>query len=139
MGGINTASAKIIEIIDLSVRYGEILALDGISLEVEQGDFVLVTGVSGCGKSTLARVIAGLIPGTIPAEISGRVRIDGLECGQDMLPDLAGKVGIVFQNPVTQLFHLRVDEEVAFGPRNLGLEPGEVEARVAWAYSRNAP
>ncbi len=124
-----------IRIQELSVHYGEQRALDGVSLHVAPGEFVLLTGPSGCGKSTLARVIAGLIPHAIPARLEGRVTVAGLNTFTQPIPDLAQHAGIVFQNPASQLFHLRVDDEVAFGLRNLGLDETEIARRVPWALS----
>lgn len=118
---------------NLSVSYGDIQALDDISLEISKGEFVLVSGPTGCGKSTLAMVIAGLIPHAIEARVDGEIEILGQSTYQQSLPELTQSIGVVFQNPVTQLFHLRVDQEIAFGPRNLGLNEDEVVHRVDWA------
>lgn len=68
-----------IEVEDLVVRYRDQVALDGASLRVADGEFVLVGGPSGCGKSTLARVLAGLIPAVIDASLGGRVRVARLD------------------------------------------------------------
>jgi energy-coupling factor transport system ATP-binding protein len=114
---------------NLSVRYGDTWALQGVSLDVAPGEFVLVTGPSGCGKSTLARCLTGLIPHALSATIAGRVVVAGLHTTEATLPELAQRAGLVFQNPATQLFNLTVEEEVAFGPRNLGLDEGEVVRR----------
>jgi energy-coupling factor transport system ATP-binding protein len=122
-----------IQIEELTVHYGEHRALDGLSLHVAPGEFVLLTGPSGCGKSTLARCLNGLIPHAIPTELSGRVIVGGRVTTDSSVARLATSVGLVFQNPATQLFHLTVDEEVAFGPRNLGLDEEEVKRRVDWA------
>ena len=124
-----------IRIDSLSVRYGAQQALEGVSLAVAPGECVLVTGPSGCGKSTLARALNGLIPHTIPAEVTGRVVVDGRDTAACPVAELATSVGLVFQNPATQLFNLTVDEEVAFGPRNLGLAEAEVARRVALALA----
>jgi energy-coupling factor transport system ATP-binding protein len=119
----------------LTVSYGGHRALDDVSLCVAPGEFVLLTGPSGCGKSTLARVIAGLIPHAIPARARGRVTLAGLNTFEQPIPTLVQHVGMVFQNPASQLFHLRVDDEVAFGLRNLGLDEAEITRRVDWALS----
>lgn len=108
----------LIELRDLAVNYGPIPALRISHLDIAAGECVLVNGPSGCGKSTLARVLSGLIPRAVRAQISGSVRIAGLEVQQHGVADMAQHVGAVFQNPATQLFHLRVEDEVAFGPRN---------------------
>ncbi len=122
-----------IRVRDLFVRYGSVEALRGIDLDVGLGECLLVTGPSGCGKSTLARVLTGLIPHAIPATWEGYVRVAGLEVWDHSIPELAQRVGAVFQNPSSQLFQLRVVDEVAFGPRNLGLSDEEVGARTIWA------
>jgi energy-coupling factor transporter ATP-binding protein EcfA2 len=119
----------------LTVHYGEQQALDDVSLQVAPGEFVLVTGPSGCGKSTLARCLNGLIPQAIPATLAGRLVVDGHVTTDCSVAELATSVGLVFQNPATQLFNLTVDEEVAFGPRNLGLNEAEVARRVDWAMA----
>lgn len=139
-----------IEVRDLSVEYGArlnqshgsqeplsetVAALRDVTLHVAAGEFLLVTGPSGCGKSTLTRVLAGLIPHAITAQMRGQVCIDGIETQTQTLPDLARHVGIVLQNPSAQLFHLTVDQEVAFGPRNLGLAEKQVQQRVEWALA----
>jgi len=119
-----------IQIESLSVLYGSLAALKGINLNVAPGECVLITGPSGCGKTALARAIGGLIPHAIPAKVEGKVTVDGLDVAVTPLPHLAQRVGFVFQNPSTQLFHLSVAEEVAFGPRNLGLLECEIASRV---------
>ena len=124
-----------IDIASLTVRYGSRAALSDISLQVRQGEFVLVSGPSGCGKSTLALCLAGLIPQAIPATVSGRVTVAGLDTRVEPLPRLARQVGMVFQNPATQLFNITVEEEVAFAPRNLNLPPEEIERRVERAVA----
>jgi energy-coupling factor transporter ATP-binding protein EcfA2 len=124
-----------IEVDNLTVYYGNRRVLGGLSLSIRPGEFVLVTGPSGSGKSTLLRALAGLIPHGSFAHMKGRVVVDGLDTQEHPLPVLAGHVGMVFQNPATQLFCLRVEEEVAFGPRNLGLTLDEVAQRVEWALA----
>jgi energy-coupling factor transporter ATP-binding protein EcfA2 len=127
-----------IEVTDLTVHYGKQPALESISFTVGRGEFVLLSGPSGCGKSTLARSLNGLIPHTSSAKMAGRVVVDGLETAAHSLPELAAHVGLVFQNPATQLFNATVEEEIAFAPRNLGLPAEEVAARVAFALDATA-
>ena len=122
-----------IEVRGLDVRYPEAQALRGVDLSIAPGSFVLVGGPSGGGKSTLAHALLGLIPQTVPAEVKGRVSIAGLDPQRHSVARLATRVGLVFQNPATQLFNGTVEEEVAFGPRNLGLPPVEVAARIEYA------
>jgi len=123
----------VIELRELSVCYGSQAALADVSLAVAAGESVLVSGPSGCGKSTLARLLAGLIPGVLSAGVRGHVRVAGLDPTRTPPARMAPHVGLVFQNPAAQLFCLTVEEEVAFGPRNLGLAAAEVRERVCWA------
>ncbi len=122
-----------IHVKNLTVHYGSIRALENVSLDVDQGESILVTGPSGCGKSTLARVLCGLIPHAIPARLEGAINVAGLELRDHTIPEIAQRVGMVFQRPASQLFHLRVEDEVSFGPRNLGLDEQEVHQRTEWA------
>lgn len=124
-----------IEIQDLTVSYGDIAALNDINLKVSSGECVLITGPSGCGKSTLARTLAGLIPHAIPARVQGQVTVAGMQVTRYPVAEVSRRVGIVFQNPRTQLFHLRVDNEVAFGLRNLGLPEDEIKDQISWALA----
>lgn len=116
-----------IEIRDLSFWYdGPVLALNGVSLAVEPGELLAITGQNGSGKTTLAKHLNGLLrPG------KGRVRVLGLDTRQHSVGEMAHHVGYVFQNPHHQIFSATVWDELAFGPRNLGLAEGEVCARVA--------
>jgi len=101
-------------------------AVDGVSFTVEPGEFVLLTGPSGCGKSTLANLVKGLIR----EGATGTIAIDGVPTASLDPPDLAQRVGMVFQNPDLQFFGVTVREDVAFGPENLGLPRDEIRARV---------
>jgi len=124
---------NIIDVNHITVSYnGTDNVLDDISLQVAEGEWILITGPSGCGKTTLARVICGLIPHAISALISGDLVVDGAENLKLPLDQIAQHAGMVFQNPSSQLFHLTVEEEIAFGPRNLGLSDEEVQKRVTW-------
>ena len=103
------------------------------NLDVAAGECLLVTGPSGCGKSTFGRVLCGLIPHAISAKLEGKITVNGLDLAAHTIPEIAQTVGMVFQRPATQLFHLKVEDEVAFGPHNLGLGEQEVSARTEWA------
>ena len=121
---------------NLKVRYGQDEILKDVNLDVEAGECLLITGPSGCGKTTLARVLSGLIPHAVSASVEGDVRVAGLDLlslGLHPLAEVAQRVSVVLQNPSSQLFHLRVEDEVGFGPRNLGLREQEVRGRVDWA------
>jgi energy-coupling factor transporter ATP-binding protein EcfA2 len=130
---IRNPQSAMVEVTDLTVHYGKHPALEGVSFIVGRGEFLLLSGPSGCGKSTLARSLNGLIPHASSARMTGRVVVNGLETAAHSLPKLAGHIGLVFQNPATQLFNTTVEEEIAFAPRNLGLPAEEVTARVTFA------
>lgn len=104
-------------------------ALAGISLSIGKGEFVAVLGANGSGKSTLARHLNGLL---LPS--AGQVRIDGLSTAEaaerNELWKIRSRVGMVFQNPDNQLIAAVVEDDVAFGPENLGVEPMEIRQRV---------
>jgi len=122
-----------IQIRNLSVHYGLIPALQDLSFNIADGECVLVTGPSGCGKSTLARLLSGLIPQVIPARVEGSILVDGINILQQSTAVVAQKIGSVFQNPSSQLFHLKVEDEITFGPKNLGLSADLVKERMEWA------
>jgi energy-coupling factor transporter ATP-binding protein EcfA2 len=133
MGSRSRQSDAVIETRGLTVRYPEAHGLRGVNLSVPPGSFVLIGGPSGGGKSTLAYALMGLVPQTVPAEVHGCVSIAGMDPQRHSVAQLATRVGLVFQNPASQLFNGVVEEEVAFGPCNLGLPPEEVTTRVEYA------
>jgi energy-coupling factor transporter ATP-binding protein EcfA2 len=106
--------------------------LRGVDLRLERGQVVGVVGPNGAGKSTLGLVAVGLAPGVIGGELSGTVTIDGLATAATPMHQLAQHVGILFQEPETQLSGAAptVWEEVSFGPRNLALSLAEVVERT---------
>jgi energy-coupling factor transport system ATP-binding protein len=108
-------------------------ALDGVSLDVEKGEFVTILGPNGSGKSTISLMSNGLVPHALPGDLEGTVEIFGLDVRSHPVAELATKVGIVFQEPESQLFCMSVEEEVAFGPENLAVPRDEIRERVEWA------
>lgn len=100
------------------------------SLEVRPGELVLISGSSGCGKSTLARCLTGLIPHLYHGQLSGEVWLDGLQTNPTPLWKLAGRAGLVFQNPAGQMLAHSVEEEIIFGLENLGLDRTEIGQRL---------
>lgn len=125
-----TEGRNAIEVQDLHVRYPDTHVLKGINLSIPPGSFVLVGGPSGGGKSTLALTLMGLIPQTTPAKVTGHILIGGLDPSQHAVAQIATRVGMTFQNPAMQLFNATVEQEVAFGPRNLGLSQQETKRRT---------
>lgn len=105
-------------------------ALEDISLQIGEGEFVAITGPSGCGKSTLAMAIGGYIPHVLEGKLHGSAEVAGMRTDETRLAGLSALVGIVQQDPESQLCTLSVDDEVAFGPENLALPPAEIRARV---------
>ena len=117
--------------------------LKDISLDIRDGEFLAIVGHNGSGKSTLAKTINGLILPT-----SGEVFVNGLHTADEKsILDIRRQVGMVFQNPDNQIVTTVVEEDVAFGPENLGIPQSEIAERVRTAleavdmlqYARSAP
>jgi len=124
-------SDPIIEVSDLVFVYlSGVRALDGIDLQIMAGERLAIIGQNGSGKSTLVRHFVGLLRAT-----SGEVRIGRQPVGRRHVAELARTVAIAFQNPDRQIFAARVRDEVAFGPRNLGLRGAALDERVSAALS----
>ncbi|MDP8923468.1 MAG: energy-coupling factor transporter ATPase [Chloroflexota bacterium] len=104
--------------------------LRDVSFTVRRGESLLVLGPSGCGKSTLALGLNGAIPHAVGGDLSGSVRVDGVDTGAATMGDLARRVGIVFQDPEAQFCMLTVEDEVAFGLENLAVPRAEMDARI---------
>lgn len=110
-----------IEIENLTFSYSDSdkPALQDINLEIQDGEFVLITGPSGGGKSSLCRCLNGLIPHFYGGRISGKVKVEGIDVMKASTREMATKVGMVFQDPENQLVTMDVDREIAFGLENL--------------------
>ncbi|MBI4514750.1 MAG: ATP-binding cassette domain-containing protein [Deltaproteobacteria bacterium] len=123
---LNAAAAPILQVEAVTYAYEpERNALEEVSLEIRAGDSVALIGQNGSGKTTLAKLLNGLLVPT-----GGRVLLHGQPLAALPLSRVAGEVGYVFQNPDHQIFANTVRDEVAFGPRNLGLDPAAVAVRV---------
>lgn len=121
----------------------EIKALSGINVELKKGEFVVIVGRNGSGKSTFARLLNALL---LPVE--GVVYVNGINTqDEEKVWEIRRSVGMVFQNPDNQIVGTIVEEDVAFGPENLGIPADEIRVRVAEAleavgiseYSKHAP
>ena len=122
-----------VELKDVSYTYadGEPNALNKVSLSVKRGEFLAVLGHNGSGKSTLARLICGLITAD-----SGSVRVWGLDpADRSQVGKVREHAGVVFQNPDNQMVASIVEDDVAFGPENLGIPREEIGRRIEWALS----
>lgn len=106
-----------------------VMALSGINLKIDRGEFVAIIGPNGSGKSTLARHLNGLLMPT-----QGRVLVDGMDTrNEEDAWRIRQITGMVFQNPDNQIVATVVEEDVAFGPENLAVPPAEIKRRVAEA------
>ncbi|MBN1581319.1 MAG: ATP-binding cassette domain-containing protein [Anaerolineae bacterium] len=115
----------------LSYHYlGEQHGLDPLSLAIAPGEMVLVSGPSGCGKSTLARCLSGLIPHLYKGHLQGQVWVDTLATHNTPLWRLSEHVGLVFQNPASQMLASTVEDEILFGLENLGLPRRTIADRL---------
>ena len=133
-----------IKIDHVTYRYDEEhTALKDISLEINKGEMLAIVGHNGSGKSTLAKHLNALL---LPTE--GRVEVDGMDTAVEANTlNIRKKVGMVFQNPDNQIVTTIVEEDVAFGPENLGVHPEEIRRRVNESlkavgmekYARSAP
>ena len=113
-----------IETRGVTYRYGDVVALDGVDLVIEDGEFLLLAGPNGSGKTSLVRQFNGLLE---PDE--GTVAVNGRPVREDLVAARAA-VGMTFQDPRDGFVAATVRADVAFGPENLGLDRGEIECRV---------
>ncbi len=104
--------------------------IEDISFSLDKGTTTALVGLSGSGKTTICYLACGIIPRVYDGTVKGKVMLFGEELPSMHPERIAGKVGIVFQNPETQLFLPYVEDELAFGPENLCLEPREIEHRI---------
>ncbi len=109
--------------------------LRGVDLRVDRGEFVALMGRTGAGKTTLCLSFNGLVPQATGGVIRGRVLVQGRDTRRFPPASFARDVGMVFQDPESQLFQLTVEDEIAFGLENLGVPPDEIDRRIDWALS----
>ena len=125
--------ANFIEVKDVVYRYSKeqgddnlCPAIDHVSIEIKRGEYISIAGSNGSGKSTFARCLNGLL---LPTE--GEILVDGMDTNDDdLIWDIRKKIGMVFQNPDNQIVSSMVEDEVAFGPENIGIENPELRKRV---------
>lgn len=130
------------------VAHGQpVSVFTGLDLRVESGQFVSIMGPTGVGKSTLCLALNGIVPHSTGGTFGGDVWVQGLNTKENDVATLASLVGIVFQDPESQFFNMTVEDEVAFGPESLGVEPALIGERIDWAletvgmqpYRRRSP
>lgn len=118
-------SQPVISVKKLTQRYGEVLALDGIDLEIYAGELVAILGENGSGKTTLVKHFNGLL-----RPYSGNVTVKGLETLKVPINELVKHTGLVFQNPDNMLFEDTVEAEIAFGLNNIGIDGPEAAGAI---------
>ena len=122
----------IVEGLKYKYPLSDTLALDDLSFEVNEGEFIGIIGKNSAGKSTLCQALVGLVPHFYKGAYGGKVIVDGLEVKSHSIADIALKVGMVFQNPFTQVTgsKMSVYDEIAFGLENIGLPRSEIIERT---------
>ncbi len=122
-----------LEVVKLGCRYGESWIFKDLSFSVRPGEAAAVVGPSGSGKTTLVYCLVGIIPNKIKAEVEGAVVADGRNVLGLSIRENAKLINVVLQEYEMQIFGLTVEEDLAFGLENLGLEEAEIRSRIKWA------
>lgn len=131
-------SKPIIEFVNFGFTYNgcEKESLAGVTLSVQKGEFIVLTGHSGCGKTTLTRCINGLIPDFFEGTITGSCRVRGMDIAEKEAGDFAPYVGSVFQDPRSQFFTLHTKTEISFPSENLGKPMKTIQKQYQNAVTR---
>lgn len=104
--------------------------LDSLNLKVRKGEFLSIMGPTGAGKTTLCLALNGIIPHSIGGRFGGEILVCGVNTKETSMSELAKKVGIVFQDPESQLFSMTIEDEVAFGLENMGISKDAMNSKV---------
>ncbi len=107
--------------------------LKGVDLRVRKGEFLALMGPTGAGKTTFCLTLNGILPHLKGGSFEGKVVVAGMDTREHGPGQMSRQVGLVFQDPESQLFNMTVEDEVAFGLESLGLSPAEMEERIDWA------
>lgn len=123
---------EIVNVEGLTFQYkrGKKAALKNINFSIQAGEFIGITGPAGAGKTTLLSCINGIIPHYYSGDLEGKVLVDGVDVGNSTFRELANHIGTVFEDPDFQMVSISVEEEVAFGPENIGIPSEEIESRL---------
>ncbi|MFQ5811992.1 MAG: ABC transporter ATP-binding protein [Anaerolineae bacterium] len=111
----------------------QIPVLKGVNLRVQRGEFLALMGPTGAGKTTLCLTLNGILPHLMGGIFEGKVVVAGMDTRDHGPGEMSCQVGLVFQDPESQLFNMTVEDEVAFGLESLGLSSSEMEERITWA------
>lgn len=126
----------IIKVEDLSFTYqGDKKALKNINLEIKEGEYVAIVGANGAGKTTLCLLLNGIIPNVIGGRIAGSVHVNHMDTFDHHVYEIAQAVGLVLQDPESQLFSADVSSEIAFAAENRGIPRGDIISRLHEAIS----
>ena len=125
----------IIEVKGLYYRYprGKRYVLRDVNFTVNRGEFLAITGENGAGKTTLSLILSGIIPNSQGGKMLGEVWVNGMNTKKHTLSQLSQNIGVVLEDPETQLFTTKVINEVCFGAENLQIPPEEIRKRAKWA------
>ncbi|MCK4793818.1 MAG: ABC transporter ATP-binding protein, partial [Desulfobacteraceae bacterium] len=121
-----------IELIDVSYRYPRTdrTVIKKLNLSIPKGELLAVMGENGSGKSTLCQILNGIVPHSAGGKLKGQVLIEGINTKESSIGQLSTIVGIVLEDPETQLFTTSVINEVSFGPENLLMPVEEIRERA---------
>ncbi|MFD2616185.1 ABC transporter ATP-binding protein [Terrilactibacillus laevilacticus] len=127
-----TQKASLIDVKHYTYTYEdeERAVLQDISFSIHEGEFILMVGPSGCGKSTLCQALNGIVPHVLGGEAVGEIIVDGKNVLESEVKDMSESIGMVFQDADAQLCNIYVEDEVAFAPENLRVEPDEIQRRI---------
>jgi energy-coupling factor transporter ATP-binding protein EcfA2 len=125
----------VIQLNDVTYTYDNITvpAIHNVNFSVKQGEWLLITGPAGSGKTTLCELLCGILQSSTEGNLQGDLLVAGLDMSKGTIRDLAGEVGIVFQDPESGLIQEYVEDELAFAPENLRISPNEIEQRMGEA------
>ena len=118
---------------NLTKEFNGLVAVNGVDLEINKGELFSLLGPNGAGKTTLCLTLNGILPHLVGGTFRGKVVVAGMDTRDHGPGEMSRQVGLVFQDPESQLFNMTVEDEVVFGLESLGLSPAEMEERIAWA------